>query len=83
MALTMLPPPPPTTEEDMKTPLQGELKEPPPGYRWVKCPSCEELHLRPGTMRTEPLPNYGRTDIPGRSTIPSESARRPPRSKPL
>lgn len=68
----MMLPPPPATEEDLRsisTLLEVEdleLDEPPKGYRWVRCPSCEELHLRPGTVRTEPLRAGPRTD-----TIPA------------
>lgn len=39
-------------------------KEPgiPNGYRRVRCPSCEETHLRPYTVRERPLPRSSRTD---------------------
>jgi len=34
----------------------------PEGYRRVRCPSCEETHLRPYTVRETPLRRTPRTD---------------------
>ena len=69
MTVTQMLPPPPA-EEDLEVLSEDGDLEVPPGYRLMKCPSCEELHLRPGNVRTEPLRDTPRTD-----TIPIRGKR--------
>lgn len=60
--MSMMLPPPMDSVMPFVLQDQDELEDPPVGYRWTRCPSCEEWHLRKSSVRIEPLRDYPRTD---------------------